>query len=91
MSYRDTKTVFREFSSAGEPYLRVGSRVLVERDAEQGWVKVAPGDRVVNTDELGRKLGLWRDEKITKGHLWLKETLRLLDGKIDADKVVPFG
>lgn len=91
MSYISNKPVVREFNNQGEAMLRRNDRYFVERNEEGGWDIVEPADRFVSTNELGADFGLWKDKKITKGHLWWKETIRPLDGKIDQDEVISMG
>lgn len=91
MSYVSNKTVNREFSNSGQAMLRRNDRYFVERNEDGGWSIVEPTDRFVSTNELGADFGLWKDKKVTKGHLWWKKTIRPLDGKVDKDEVIPMG
>ena len=86
--YVSNKQVFREFTQQGKALLRDESRYFVERGQDGKWTPVEPSDRFVPADELGKNFGLWRDELITTGHLWWKETVRDLDGQVQPDEVV---
>lgn len=88
-NYVSNRPVTREFSDSGQARLRLEDRFFVERKEGGDWQVVAPTDRFVSMDELGAGFGLWKDQEITQGHLWWKQTVRPLDGKIDADEVVP--
>ncbi len=89
MTFVSNKQVYREFTNDGKATLRDEDRYFVERQDDGGWKVVEPADRYVSADELGKEFGLWKDQKVTTGHLWWKKTVRPLDGKVDADEVVP--
>lgn len=86
--YVSNKQIFKEFTQTGSAMLRDQNRYFVERDGAGGWKPVEPTDRFVPADELGKNFGLWKDEEITTGHLWWKDTVRPLDGQVQADEVV---
>lgn len=91
MSYVSNSPVYREYNSQGQAMLRRADRYFVERKDDGSWAPAAPEDKVVSHQQLGEKYGLWQDKEITEGSLWWKKTVRPLDGKIDADEVLPMG
>ena len=86
--YVSNKQIFREFTNTGKAMLRNENRYFVERGQDGSWQPVEPSDRFVSADELGKNFGLWRDQEITTGHLWWKETVRPLDGQAQPDEVI---
>jgi hypothetical protein len=74
----------------GEVVLKNEDRILVEKQADGSWRKVTPGDRFVSMDELGKNFGLWKDQEVSRG-LIFSETVRPLNGAIEADEVVEMG
>ena len=88
MSYVSNKQIRKEFTQTGSAMLRDQNRYFVERDGNGGWKPVEPTDRFVSADELGKNFGLWKDEEVTTGHPWWKETVRPLDGQVQNEEVV---
>ncbi|MBX3170932.1 MAG: hypothetical protein KF760_26225 [Candidatus Eremiobacteraeota bacterium] len=88
-TYVSDRQVYKEFTSAGQPVVRNANRFFVEKKEDGQWALVEPSDRFVSNDELGRNFGLWKDERITTGHLWWKKEQRPLNGTVEADEVVP--
>lgn len=64
---------------------------LVRRNEDKG--NFEPVDRFeksLSSEDLEANYGVWVDQKIEKGSLWWKETVREKDGKVDGDEVQSF-
>lgn len=91
ITHSSNQPIRREYTDAGKAQLKLEDRFLVERQEDGAWKTSEPQERFISQDELGSRFGLWRDQEVVTGHLWWKEVVRPLDGKIDAEEVLPMG
>jgi len=87
-TYKSNKELRREVMADGTPVVRMDRHLFVERQADGSWKTVAPGHRTVSKQELEKSFGLWNDEEVTSGHLFLKKVVRPRNGRIESDEVI---
>ncbi len=61
--------------------------VLVHKDTDNSWTPIDRVEESLGDATLQDDYGLWKDTKLTSGHLWWKETVREQDGEIQSDEV----
>ena len=80
----------------GKQALTVNTRtqdgmILVKHDEPSDkWEPVGKLDESLTKDKLSDGYGLWQDKKVTKGHLWWKETVREKNNQVEPDEVKTF-